>query len=61
MAPEVLARVFDPFFSTREPGQGMGLGLSVSHAIVAEHGGTITATSEVGKGSTFRVELPAAT
>jgi signal transduction histidine kinase len=61
MAPEVLARVFDPFFSTREPGQGMGLGLSVSPAIVAEHGGTITATSEVGKGSTFRVELPAAT
>jgi signal transduction histidine kinase len=61
MAPEVLARVFDPFFSTREPGQGMGLGLSVSHAIVAEHGGTISATSEAGKGSTFRVELPAAT
>jgi PAS domain S-box-containing protein len=60
MAPEVLARIFDPFFTTREVGQGTGLGLSISHAIVSAHGGTITATSEVGKGSTFRVELPAA-
>jgi PAS domain S-box-containing protein len=60
MAPEVLPRIFDPFFTTREVGQGTGLGLSISHAIVSAHGGTITATSEVGKGSTFVVELPAA-
>jgi signal transduction histidine kinase len=39
----------------------MGLGLSICHSIVTNHGGTVTATSEVGKGSTFRVELPAAT
>jgi len=60
MSPEVMARIFDPFFTTREVGQGTGLGLSISHAIVASHGGTLTVTSEVGKGSTFRVELPAA-
>jgi PAS domain S-box-containing protein len=60
MPPEILAHMFEPFFSTRRVGEGPGLGLWVSHAIVTTHGGTITATSEVGKGSTFRVELPAA-
>jgi signal transduction histidine kinase len=60
MTPAVQARIFDPFFSTREPGQGMGLGLSISHAIVTEHGGTVMVTSEEGRGSTFRVELPVA-
>lgn len=59
ISPDVMARMFDPFFTTREVGQGMGLGLPVCHAIVTAHGGSITATSEVGKGSTFRVELPA--
>jgi PAS domain S-box-containing protein len=60
MAPDVLTRVFDPFFTTRDVGQGMGLGLPVCHAIVTAHGGTITATSTPGEGSTFRVELPVA-
>ena len=59
IAPDVMARMFDPFFTTRAVGEGMGLGLSVSHAIVAAHGGTLTATSAVGQGSIFRVELPA--
>ncbi len=55
-----IARLFDPVFTTRPVGQGMGLGLPVCHAIVTAHGGTISATSEVGKGSTFTVELPEA-
>jgi len=58
MRPEVLQRMFDPFYTTRAVGQGIGLGLPICHAIVTAHGGTITATSEAGAGSTFRVELP---
>jgi signal transduction histidine kinase len=60
IAPALMDRIFDPFFTTRQVGQGTGLGLSISHAIVAAHEGTLTVQSEVGKGSTFRVELPAA-
>jgi signal transduction histidine kinase len=58
--PANLARIFEPFFTTRDVGAGVGLGLAVSHAIVTSHGGTLTVESAVGKGSTFRVELPAA-
>ena len=60
IAPELLGRIFDPFFTTREVGQGPGLGLSICHAIVSDHGGTLTVESELGKGSVFRLELPAA-
>jgi PAS domain S-box-containing protein len=60
IAPEVLRRMFDPFFTTRPAGQGMGLGLSVAHAIVTAHVGTISASSTPGAGTTFRIELPAA-
>lgn len=55
---ENLNRVFDPFFTTREVGQGTGLGLSVCYGIIAEHGGTIKVKSQLGKGATFTVELP---
>jgi PAS domain S-box-containing protein len=60
ITPDVMKQMFDPFFTTRAVGQGMGLGLAICHAIVTAHGGHIGATSEPGKGSTFRVELPAA-
>jgi two-component system NtrC family sensor kinase len=58
MPEEVRARVFDPFFTTRGVGEGTGLGLAVSHGIVAEHGGTIRVRSAPGEGAEFTVELP---
>jgi PAS domain S-box-containing protein len=54
-----LYRVFDPFFSTRGPRDGAGLGLAISQTIVAGYGGTLDVESEVGQGSLFRVTLPA--
>jgi signal transduction histidine kinase len=51
-------RIFDPFFSTKEPGRGTGLGLFISAAIVREHAGRIELDSAEGRGSTFRVVLP---
>ena len=56
--PDNLDKLFDPFFSTKEVGQGTGLGLSVSYGIVQRHGGTIRVQSEVGKGSTFFIWIP---
>jgi PAS domain S-box-containing protein len=56
--PENLDQIFNPFFTTKEVGQGVGLGLSISHSIVTEHGGNIYVESEPGKGATFVVELP---
>lgn len=60
IAPEYLARVFDPFFSTREPGMGTGMGLAVCHGIVARFGGTIGLESGLGRGTTVTVRLPLA-
>jgi two-component system, NtrC family, sensor kinase len=58
MSPEVLARVFEPFFTTKPVGESTGLGLSVTHDIIDEHGGWIEADSAPGRGSRFAMFLP---
>lgn len=58
MSPEVMKRAFEPFFTTRGPGMGTGMGLAVVYGIVTDLQGTITVESEPGIGSTFRVFLP---
>jgi two-component system NtrC family sensor kinase len=56
---DVLPRIFDPFFSTKDVGQGSGLGLFIVHEIIQEHGGCIAVDSAPGKGTTFLIRLPA--
>jgi signal transduction histidine kinase len=57
--PDVLPKIFDPFFTTKGQGEGTGLGLSVSLGIVERHGGEIAVKSQVSRGTTFIVRLPA--
>jgi PAS domain S-box-containing protein len=60
MSAEVLAHIFEPFYTTKPIGVGTGLGLAICHGIVTAAGGRITAESSVGVGTTFRISLPAA-
>lgn len=60
IAPENVAKIYDPFYTTKGVGQGTGLGLAVSYGIIQEHAGRITVDSTPGRGTTFRIILPTA-
>jgi two-component system, NtrC family, sensor kinase len=60
IAPENVAKIYDPFYTTKGVGQGTGLGLAVSYGIIQEHTGRITVDSTPGQGTTFRIILPSA-
>jgi CheY-like chemotaxis protein len=61
MEPEVMSRAFEPFYTTKGPGEGTGLGLSAVKGTVDSHGGTIEVDSTPGAGTTFRIRLPVLT
>ena len=58
MTEEILEKIFTPFFTTKDVGQGTGLGLPVVHGIVSSHGGSIKVKSKVGQGTQFEIEFP---
>ena len=58
IAPEIIERIFDPYFTIKSAGKGNRMGLAVVHGIITSHGGNITANSEPGKGATFEVVFP---
>lgn len=58
--PELLVRIFEPWVTTKKPGHGTGLGLAITRDVVTANGGSISVTSQVGRGTTFIIELPGA-
>ena len=58
--PDLLAHIFDPWVTTKEPGKGSGLGLSIARQVIASHGGTIRVDNGPGKGAIFTIDLPTA-
>ncbi len=58
MSPEVMSKIFDPFFTKKDVGAGTGLGLSIAYGIVEKHQGKIEVESQIGEGTTFRIILP---
>ncbi|MGR3319392.1 MAG: ATP-binding protein [Candidatus Anammoxibacter sp.] len=58
ISKEIIEKIFNPFFTTKEVGKGTGMGLSIAYGIIKEHGGDIYVTSEEGQGVTFFIELP---
>ncbi|MBI5558680.1 MAG: PocR ligand-binding domain-containing protein [Deltaproteobacteria bacterium] len=61
IGPDIIDKIFDPYFTTKEIGKGTGLGLSVTHGIIKSYGGAITVESILGQGATFRVYIPVVT
>ena len=56
--PEIIGSIFDPYFTTKGPGEGTGMGLAMAHGIVERYGGIITVDSQLGIGTTFAIYLP---
>jgi PAS domain S-box-containing protein len=59
ISPEIIGKIFDPFFSSKEPGEGTGLGLSISHGLVKDFNGSLQVESEPGRYTAMTVDLPA--